>query len=71
MNNKGNRKMNGGWTPGKEGSGPDGQCICIKCNYIAPKKRAVPCMEEKCPKCGSVLLRKGGSHHLKAVKNKL
>ena len=67
MKNRGDKKMAGGWTPGKEGAGPDGKCICIKCNYRVPKKRGLPCMEEKCTHCGSILLREGGAHYIKAI----
>ena len=70
MKNSGGRKFAGGWAPGKDGAGPSGHCICMKCGYRAPKKRGVPCMEEKCPECSSVLLREGGSHYNKAVKEK-
>lgn len=44
-----------------------GRCVCLKCGFSATKKRGIPCMEEKCPHCGAVLLREGGAHHLAAV----
>jgi hypothetical protein len=50
--------------------GMKGYCICVKCGFKSNKKPGLPCMEEKCPQCGAVLLREGGDHHLSAVKNK-
>ncbi len=55
---------------GREGAGPSGMCICVKCNYQSPKKRGVPCMDEKCPKCGATLLREGGTHYRNALNKK-
>ena len=43
--------------------GRGGDCICPKCGYEAPHHRGVPCQEERCPKCGAKLLRKGSYHH--------
>ncbi len=40
------------------GLGPEGECICPKCNTIVPHQRGVPCYQEKCPKCNSPLIRK-------------
>ena len=67
MRNSGMGGMGRNKTSGKEGSGPSGQCVCVKCNYTSPKKRGAPCMDEKCPHCGAVLLRKDGAHYKKAV----
>ena len=47
-----------------------GNCVCVKCGYSTPKKAGVPCMQEKCPQCGAVLLREGGRHYNNAVQNK-
>ncbi len=59
---------------GKKGRGGGlrggGNCVCVKCGYSAPQKAGTPCMQEKCPHCGAVLLREGGMHYNKAVKNK-
>ena len=52
------------------GLGPVGQCVCVKCGYTIPKKTRVPCMNETCPNCGTVLFREGGTHYLNAKKNK-
>lgn len=47
--------------------GPSGVCACPKCGFEKVHKMGVKCMDEKCPNCGSVLLRKGGTHYKKAV----
>lgn len=53
-----------------EGLGSGGTCVCIKCGFEMLHRRGMQCMKQKCPKCGSVLLRKGGTHYRKAIKNK-
>ncbi|MEN8153451.1 MAG: ferredoxin [Acidobacteriota bacterium] len=55
---------------GNSGLGPSGNCACVKCGYSSPKEPRVPCMDRKCPDCGAVLFREGGSHYLSAMKNK-
>ena len=39
------------------GAGPGGICKCPKCSYEEPKIRGQPCMNKKCPKCGSRMIR--------------
>lgn len=41
-----------------EGRGPDGYCICDKCDYKTPHQRGIPCSSLKCPNCGVNLKRK-------------
>lgn len=53
-----------------KGMGPSGTCVCLKCGYSISKRRGVPCLDEKCPKCGAVLVRKGGAHYFNANKTK-
>ena len=55
---------------GSGGMGARGDCTCVKCGYSIPKKPGTPCMQEKCPHCGAVLLRKDGRHYSNAIKNK-
>jgi uncharacterized protein len=40
---------------GGRGAGPPRVCKCSKCGYEAPKTRAVPCRNDKCPECGAPL----------------
>ncbi len=53
------RGMGGGAGQGRGfgGRGPDGNCVCPACGEKVPHKRGVPCMEMKCPKCGSNMVR--------------
>ena len=43
---------------GGRGLGPGGECICPNCGYTIPHRRGIPCFQEKCPKCGSSMVRK-------------
>ncbi|MCD6225471.1 DUF134 domain-containing protein [bacterium] len=42
------------------GAGPGGVCVCTnpECGYEAPHQAGVPCYTQKCPKCGSPMIRK-------------
>ncbi len=40
-------------------AGPGGSCVCSKCGQEAPHQVGVPCMQQKCPQCGSPMVRKG------------
>jgi len=41
------------------GPGPGGTCVCQKCGYEMPKRTGMPCLNQKCPKCGNLMIRKG------------
>ncbi len=53
---------------GKMGAG--GYCVCASCGYRRPHHQGVPCMEEKCPKCGKVMMREGSEHYMLAIEKK-
>ncbi len=38
-------------------AGPGGECICPNCKYREPQVRGSPCMNKKCPKCGTKMTR--------------
>jgi hypothetical protein len=46
-----------------EGLGPEGQCICPKCGRRSRHEPGLPCQEDRCPECGTRLLREGSEHH--------
>ena len=37
----------------KQGDGGVDSCECSKCGAIAKHERGIPCLEQKCPKCGA------------------
>lgn len=43
--------------------GAGGICICPKCGEKIPHRQGIPCQEERCPACGSKMLREGSHHH--------
>jgi len=47
----------------EQAMGPTGRCICPKCEEVVPHQRGVPCQNQKCPACGSKMLRENGYHH--------
>ncbi len=53
---------------GKMGAG--GNCVCLNCGYSKPHERGMPCIEEKCPKCGKALMREGSDHYKQAAARK-
>jgi len=42
---------------GPKAAGPGGNCVCPNCNTRAPHQIGVPCMNQKCPKCGTRMIR--------------
>jgi hypothetical protein len=37
--------------------GPEGECLCPQCGAKSPHQRGVPCVGQKCPKCGTAMVR--------------
>jgi len=54
----GGRGMGRGRMGGPFAAGPGGTCVCTSCGYEAPHQAGVPCYQQKCPKCGSAMIRK-------------
>jgi len=50
------------------GSGPRGECICVRCGMKAPHVPGTPCRGTKCPRCGIAMVREGSEHHLAFLK---
>ena len=42
---------------GTKAAGPGGNCVCPNCNKRAPHQLGVPCTSQKCPKCGTKMIR--------------
>lgn len=51
------RGQGAGGMGGARAAGVGGNCLCTKCGYREPHERAVPCMQKKCPQCGTNLIR--------------
>ena len=41
----------------KPGSGPSGNCVCPKCGHREEHVVSERCIDRKCPKCGTQMVR--------------
>ena len=42
---------------GPKAAGPVGFCVCPQCGRREPHARGVPCIDQKCPMCGTAMVR--------------
>jgi hypothetical protein len=42
----------------KQKMGPEGQCLCPQCDKTVPHAKGTPCVEMRCPDCGTMMVRK-------------
>ena len=42
---------------GGTGAGPVGECVCPQCKTRSPHQPGTPCVQQKCPQCGSAMVR--------------
>ena len=52
MGQGGGRGRGGGFA-----AGPGGYCVCPNCNEKFPHQLGTPCYEQRCPKCGTAMIR--------------
>ena len=52
MGRGGGRGRGGGF-----GLGPSGECICPNCGFRVPHQLGIPCYNQSCPKCGTMMTR--------------
>ncbi len=53
----GGRGSGRGRMGGSKAAGPDGFCVCPKCGHKVKHVVGQPCFEQKCPKCGTQMVR--------------
>jgi hypothetical protein len=51
------RGQGGNRMGGPRAAGVGGHCLCPQCGHSEPHGRGVPCMQKKCPKCGTAMIR--------------
>ena len=47
-----------------------GFCVCLHCGTRIPHRAGIPCRTERCPSCGTAMLREGSEHHRLALERK-
>jgi Zn-finger nucleic acid-binding protein len=53
-----------------ERMGEGGFCVCMHCGTKILHRENISCRAQRCPKCGTAMLREGSRHHLLALENK-
>jgi hypothetical protein len=53
----GGRGQGRGRMGGSQAAGPDGNCVCPNCGEKVKHVAGKPCYNQKCPKCGTQMLR--------------
>jgi hypothetical protein len=43
--------------------GPEGECICPRCEARIEHQRGIPCQDERCPECSTKMLRVGSDDY--------
>jgi len=56
MSQRGGRRGRG-TMGGPYAAGPGGNCICPNCGNRELHRPGVPCVNQKCPKCGATMIR--------------
>jgi len=41
----------------RAGAGSGGKCVCPNCGEVRTHQRGIPCLNNKCPKCGTMMVR--------------
>lgn len=54
---QGRRGKGKGQRGGALAGGVIGLCRCPQCGHVEPHERGVPCVQKRCPNCGSILTR--------------
>ena len=55
--NRGRKQGKGQGGGNRPGAGPEGFCVCPKCGLKSIHQINQRCMDQKCPKCGTQMLR--------------
>lgn len=42
---------------GPNAAGPGGKCVCPNCGKKVSHQTGIPCYNQKCPKCGTKMIR--------------
>jgi hypothetical protein len=41
----------------RQNAGPGGTCVCPNCGANLPHQQGNPCYQQKCPQCGTMMIR--------------